>query len=46
MKIGNVPGRFFFGTEKAAVLEAMTEGQTGLDQKRFSVLLFGMYNCA
>jgi hypothetical protein len=40
MKIRNIPGRFFFGVEKAAVLEAMTERQAGPNQKEPGVLLF------
>jgi hypothetical protein len=42
MKIRNIPGRFFFGVEKAAVLETGTKRQTGLDQKGTGVLLFDM----
>jgi hypothetical protein len=40
MKIGNIPGRFFFCFEKAANLEPMTEGQAGPDKKNPSILLF------
>jgi hypothetical protein len=40
MKIGNVLRRFFFGVKKAAVLETMTEGQAGHDQKGLAFCFF------
>jgi hypothetical protein len=42
MKIRNVPRRFFFCFEKAAVLETMTEQQTGTDQKGPCILFFNV----
>ncbi|MDR2741797.1 MAG: hypothetical protein LBB98_06540 [Treponema sp.] len=41
-EIRNVSGRFFFGTEKVAVLEPMAEGQAGPDKKSPGGLLFDM----
>jgi hypothetical protein len=41
-EIGDIPGGFFSGAEKAAVSEAMTERQAGPDQKGRGVLFFDM----
>jgi hypothetical protein len=42
MKMGNIPGRFFFGTEKTAVFKPMTEGQARQHKKRLGLLFFYM----
>ena len=38
MKTENIPGRFFFGMEKAAVFDPLTKGQAGQNQKRLCLL--------
>jgi hypothetical protein len=40
MKIRDIPRRFLFRVEKAAVLENSPEGQAGTNQKGPGVLLF------
>jgi hypothetical protein len=42
MKIRNIPGRSFSGTEKAAVCKPMTAGQAGQNKKGLGLLFFYM----